>query len=638
MRQEGYDRSYISLEEESGINLYAYDKQIDLLRKLILDAEWEEVEKFIEALKQIPDFPYNNALFEIKKEKLLEEVELQQNASNLEDLRQELHKLQKLNLKNEFDQLIQYLESNKEDIPSNKKNIISRRLNTFNLIRKYLSVYYPISDNESNISQGKFNQILSQLIEKSIYSNEKNYKTLTINQLESLLSSNNNKRENNHFIAGNDINLSSIDNEDDSKYNHNNSNKNETNKPSTATKLKIIDVYDDVEVNVEENDDDNEKSDELFHITNNDNNELTDLDQEEYYMKSCYDYYNYDITTLTLKKVIEDNLPIRISCFSPKGDYFAIGTNSSSIKIFDLSYVLSKFNKRNSYSNRASSKMQNQKETIGMIFEQKYHHEGSIYCMDWSSSGKLLASGSNDETIKLMNIPELDNSELRKEHETLELQIKENKGIVKSICFEPTNDLVLLSTNSIEPYVKIWDTETGSSITYLEGHDSNSKGINTVKWSNDSQLCASAGKDRTIRFWDLRDYKCTSILSGIEYSEIRDLCIYTKQKALGSTIIASGHSDGLITIWDYSKRAVIHSIHGHNGEVRSISFSPDGKHLMSGGFDGKIKIFDVENNFDLLGEVQHFDRVVSCKWHPEIPLIVSTSADRTARVWIPQKV
>ena len=65
---------------------------------------------------------------------------------------------------------------------------------------------------------------------------------------------------------------------------------------------------------------------------------------------------------------------------------------------------------------------------------------------------------------------------------------------------------------------------------------------------------------------------------------------------------------------------------------------PDGKYLISGSYDSKIKIFDVNNNFELMGELEHTDRVVSCIWHPEIPLIISTSADKTARVWIPQKI
>jgi WD40 repeat protein len=56
---------------------------------------------------------------------------------------------------------------------------------------------------------------------------------------------------------------------------------------------------------------------------------------------------------------------------------------------------------------------------------------------------------------------------------------------------------------------------------------------------------------------------------------------------------------------------------------------------VSGSFDNKIKLFDVENNFDLIGELEHLDRVVSVKWHPEVPILISTSADKTAKIWIP---
>lgn len=70
-------------------------------------------------------------------------------------------------------------------------------------------------------------------------------------------------------------------------------------------------------------------------------------------------------------------------------------------------------------------------------------------------------------------------------------------------------------------------------------------------------------------------------------------------------------------------------------EVRTLAFSPDGKFLVSGGFDNKIKIYDIMNNFNLAGELEHNDKVVSVKWHPDLPIIVSTSADKTARLWAP---
>lgn len=95
------------------------------------------------------------------------------------------------------------------------------------------------------------------------------------------------------------------------------------------------------------------KTPDKFNFNNNSSNNyyngngLNDLDQDEYFLKNCYDYYNYDITSLSLKKVIEDINPIRCCCFSPKGEYFVFGTNSKSLEIYDLSYILDNFKKRN---------------------------------------------------------------------------------------------------------------------------------------------------------------------------------------------------------------------------------------------------------------------------------------------------
>ena len=49
-------------------------------------------------------------------------------------------------------------------------------------------------------------------------------------------------------------------------------------------------------------------------------------------------------------------------------------------------------------------------------------------------------------------------------------------------------------------------------------------------------------------------------------------------------------------------------------EVRSIEFSPDGRFLVTGAFDAKIRIFDRENDFELIRKVDHGDKVVSSKY------------------------
>lgn len=37
-----------------------------------------------------------------------------------------------------------------------------------------------------------------------------------------------------------------------------------------------------------------------------------------------------------------------------------------------------------------------------VVFKRTKHHKGSLYCLSWSPAGDLLATGSNDKTVKLM--------------------------------------------------------------------------------------------------------------------------------------------------------------------------------------------------------------------------------------------
>ena len=744
LKNEGYDRTYVSLEEESGINLYNYDENLAILRGFILDGDWEEAEKSLEIFKNKKNFPFKNLIFEIRKEKLIEEVEAQQKDGTFDGLAKELKDLEDLGCNDEFKNLMDYLKETEHDVLN---EAISRRLEIFNKIRKQIAFQYPITNNEINIQPNKLKQIFSNIIEKFLIFNKNSKKENNIYNLkeienllkikieiENIMDSDTNKNTiiynnslNNYKDSFNESKNNSIKRKNNSNIRNRksamerlaetyddldiyiqddvsdniNNNKSKTQKKNTSNKKEnrvnkninskksftkqntnyLKDIINDKKKvkkepikhnsfsksskssksNIKENKKIDKKSDKNYKVKTYTNNQkinyysnqildsgLSDLDQDEYFFKNCYDYYNYDITSLYLKKVITDTHPIRCCCFSPKGDYFAIGTNSKSVKIFDLSNVLDSFTKRNnnifpqipinrqSNANSLISNSKTNKESISLLFEQKNYHFGSIFSIDWSPSGHLIATGSNDKTIKLMTIPELyltNNNEKKilDENETTEMQITGNQGTVRSLCFEPNNDIILLSANSGENTIKIWDTIKGINIGYLEGHNSD---VNSVKWSNDSQLFASCGLDKTVRFWDIRERKNINILSAIQYADINDIAVLSSSHNI---IVAVGHTDGLMTIWDYSKQCVIKEIYEHNEQIRSVAFSPDGKYLLSGAFDAKIKIYDINNNFNFIGEIEHGDKVVSCKWHPDIPLIISTSADKTARVWLPSK-
>lgn len=213
--------------------------------------------------------------------------------------------------------------------------------------------------------------------------------------------------------------------------------------------------------------------------------------------------------------MIEDSHPIRTACFSPNGNFFGVGTNSRSLKLFSLKPLLNCIKKKGN--------LKNLDEGVRMIFEEKKHHEGSIYCLDWSPTGRLLATGSNDKMIKLMVIPGIETDE--EIEDTMELLVTGHNSTVRAVSFNPNNELCLLSAGLVDTDIKVWDTEKAINIANLVG---NTKDIYSLKWSNDGQLVASGGADKSVRFWDLKTKKVTNLINALSYDVINDISIFTK--------------------------------------------------------------------------------------------------------------
>ncbi|KAJ1477259.1 WD40-repeat-containing domain protein [Baffinella frigidus] len=63
--------------------------------------------------------------------------------------------------------------------------------------------------------------------------------------------------------------------------------------------------------------------------------------------------------------------------------------------------------------------------------------------------------------------------------------------------------------------------------------------------------------------------------------------------------IVSGSTDKLRKIWDAATGAEVCTLTGHSGWVWSTSFSPDGKHIVSGAADRLVKLWDAETGAEV---------------------------------------
>jgi WD40 repeat protein len=163
-----------------------------------------------------------------------------------------------------------------------------------------------------------------------------------------------------------------------------------------------------------------------------------------------------------------------------------------------------------------------------------------------------------------------------------ELQTLEgHSNSVNAVAFLP--DGKLLASGSFDNTVRLWDPATGAALQTLEGHGDS---VNTVAFSPDGKMLASGSYDKTVRLWDPATGAALQTLEGHRDS-VRAVTFPPDGKML-----ASGSADNTVRLWDPATGAALQTLEGHRYTVRAVAFSPDGKLLASGSSDNTVRLWD----------------------------------------------
>ncbi|EJC99860.1 WD40 repeat-like protein, partial [Fomitiporia mediterranea MF3/22] len=99
--------------------------------------------------------------------------------------------------------------------------------------------------------------------------------------------------------------------------------------------------------------------------------------------------------------------------------------------------------------------------------------------------------------------------------------------------------------------------------------------------------------------------------------------------------VASGSYDGTARIWDVVSGEVLSEFfEEYRAEVTSVAFSPDGRRIVTGSWLGTVSIWDIESREVVSGPFrEHTEGVHAVAFSPDGTHIASASADRAVRVW-----
>ena len=240
-------------------------------------------------------------------------------------------------------------------------------------------------------------------------------------------------------------------------------------------------------------------------------------------------------------------------------------------------------------------------------------HKESIRCVSFSPDGKMIASGSRDKTVRLWNAAT----------ETLHKTLKGHKKPILSLTF--SRDGSHIASISEDKTIRVWHVATGRRKHTFK---TNSKDLHRISFSPNGETLASASLDGIIHQWDLNIGKHKNTIVGHGGGFASKNIVFSKDRIITATIYGKNN----IILYDLNTQEVQTILTGHKKQVYSLSFSPDGKTLASGGLDKTIRIWTVDTGEHKKTLRGHSDQVSHILFKDDETLI-SYGHDKMVRLW-----
>jgi WD40 repeat protein len=235
-----------------------------------------------------------------------------------------------------------------------------------------------------------------------------------------------------------------------------------------------------------------------------------------------------------------------------------------------------------------------------------------------------------------------------------------------------------LVTAPLNARAKLWEVASGKEVGKLPYPGI----VHSVAYSPDGKTLAAGCDDRVVRFWDttsgkevgtpVKDrYRKAGLAfspdgkllfmkldtAGMVYDRVKGKPVGGPLMNNGSWVFAgafsqdgktlvTGGGDGTARLWDVAALEPFEIdyanimrnqpdatlVHTPQAPVCAVAFSPDGKLIATGCFDGTVKLWDAITRKPIGTPFRHQDRVEAVAFSADSKLVVTGSRDGTARV------
>ncbi|KAL3855153.1 hypothetical protein ACJMK2_014377 [Sinanodonta woodiana] len=244
-----------------------------------------------------------------------------------------------------------------------------------------------------------------------------------------------------------------------------------------------------------------------------------------------------------------------------------------------------------------------------------------IEWLQWHPSAHVLLAGTVDGDMWMWKIPGGD------------CRTFQGPGSTTS-CGKILPDGKRISAGYDSGVVKIWDLKAGSVLYNVSGHDAHQSTVICMDCHQDNNLIITGSTDVTAKLISSSTGKVIGTLDCSQKgSEISD---EDSVESVGFShihnYVATGTMSGDLSIWDVSTQVCRHTCK-HEGGIVKLSWARESPLVYSISLDKVIRLWDIRNGQPVASWTGHRDSILDFAISRDNNFLVSTSDDKTARVF-----
>jgi WD40 repeat protein len=237
----------------------------------------------------------------------------------------------------------------------------------------------------------------------------------------------------------------------------------------------------------------------------------------------------------------------------------------------------------------------------------------TVHAVAFSPDGGRVVTGNEDGAVRIWNLIQ---GKYVGEH------VKHEDRIMAA-AYDPHSLRILTETNDM---IQIRDAATGNPIGKPFSHPPGR--IDPIAFSPDGlRLVTMSREGWGLRLWDLASGK----MIGEPFQPIRRAEKVTFSPD-GSRIL-TGYWNGVVRLRDAATLKCLAEFHQHRKNVSAVAFSPDGSQFLTGSFDGTTQLSDAATLRPIGKPLVHQSEIKSVAFSPDGTKILIGFADGTVRLY-----